>query len=58
MDVVEEDVETVVELLLLMLDSWKGRARADPARAAVNRAKEICMLNDGMQIKTSKRLKI
>jgi len=44
--VVVEEVERLVELIVLLPTplSWKGRARADPANAAVKRANEKCML--------------
>lgn len=45
------DVDTVedmlVEIVVVLVSprSWKGRASAEPARAAVMRANEKCMLN-------------
>lgn len=48
MCVEEEEVERLVDVVvpLLRSRSWNGRARADPARAAVNRANEKCMLSN------------
>ena len=43
-------VERVVEVVVPLFSprSWKGRARADPAKAAVIRANEKCILNDNV----------
>lgn len=45
---VDEEVERLLEVVvpLFRSRSWKGRARADPAKAAVKRANEKCILNN------------
>jgi hypothetical protein len=53
MEEVDGVVERLVEVVVLLLKprSWKGRARAELAKAAINRAEEKCMLKNEMKFR-------